>query len=197
MKSGLIIIDSLQILHNGISKVIPLIAKYKEKSLDYNWLTPKAEMRVTPGKGSGGFAISNIAKGEIVASFGGFVISKKELKNQPENRIARSLQLDEKNYLLSAKIPEAGDMINHSCSPNCGISGTSSVVAMQDIEIGSELTFDYCMTDVFEYDEFKCECQSKDCRKRVSCNDWQRVEIQNKYKNYFSSFIEKLIKLSH
>ena len=47
--------------------------------MDYNWLTPKAQMRVTPGKGSGSFAISKILKGEIVASFGGHVIHQTEL----------------------------------------------------------------------------------------------------------------------
>ena len=154
-------------------------------------------MRQTPGKGSGSFAIEKITKGEIVASFGGFVVGQKDLKDYSTDRVARSLQLDETNYLLSSPTPEPGDMINHSCEPNCGAFGTSSVIAMKNIEIGEELTFDYAMTDSSQYDEFNCFCGKVNCRGKITGKDWQDPILQSKYKNYFSSFIKKLIKLSH
>ena len=165
--------------------------------MDYNWLTPKAQMRQTPGKGSGSFAIEKIMKGEVVASFGGFVVGQKDLKDYSTDRVARSLQLDEANYLLSGPNPEPGDMINHSCGPNCGAFGTSSVIVMKNIEIGEELTFDYAMTDSSKYDEFNCSCGKENCRGKITGKDWQDLILQSMYKNYFSSFIKKLIKLSH
>ena len=165
--------------------------------MDYNWLTPKAQMRVTPGKGSGSFAISKISKGEIVASFGGSVIDQSELVKYSDDRVSRSLQLNSDTYLLSGNIPEPGDMINHSCEPNCGIAGTSSVQALRDIEIGDEITFDYAMTDSSKYDEFICACGKSGCRKKITSIDWQKEYLQARYRNYFSSYIEKLIKLSH
>ena len=165
--------------------------------MDYNWLTPKAQMRQTPGKGSGSFAITKINKGEVVASFGGFVVDEAELKNHSEDRVARSLQLDENTYLLSGSKPEPGDMLNHSCEPNCGAYGTSSVISLSDIAIGEELTFDYAMTDSSEYDQFECACGKLNCRGKITGKDWQNPEIQKKYNKYFSSFISKLIKLSH
>jgi len=165
--------------------------------LDYNWLTPKSQMRQTPGKGSGSFAITKINKGEVVASFGGFVVAEAELKNHSEDRVARSLQLNEKTYLLSGFKPEPGDMLNHSCEPNCGAYGTSSVISLSEIAIGEELTFDYAMTDSSEYDQFDCACGKLDCRVKITGKDWQNTEIQKKYNNYFNSFIAKLIKLSH
>jgi hypothetical protein len=88
-------------------------------------------------------------------------------------------------------------MINHSCEPNCGAFGTSSVIAMKNIEIGKELTFDYAMTDSSQYDEFKCFCGKENCRGKITGNDWQDPILQSKYNNFFSSFIKKLIKLSH
>jgi SET domain-containing protein len=154
-------------------------------------------MRVTPGKGSGSFAISKIKKGEAVSSFGGYVINQRQLHSYPLDRVSRSLQLNQDLYLLSGINPEAGDMINHSCEPNCGVAGTSSVQALQDIEIGDELSFDYAMTDSSEYDEFICACGKDKCRGQITGNDWQKDELQSKYKNYFSSYVEKLIKLSH
>jgi hypothetical protein len=154
-------------------------------------------MLQTPGKGSGSFAIRKITKGEVVASFGGFVVGQKDLKDFSIDRVARSLQLDEATYLLSGPLPEAGDMINHSCDPNCGAFGTSSVIAKSDIEMGEELTFDYAMTDASQYDEFKCFCGKENCRGKITGNDWQDPILQSKYNNFFSSFIKKLIKLSH
>ena len=165
--------------------------------MDYNWLTPKAQMRVTPGKGSGSFAISKISKGEIVASFGGNVINQSELTNYSPDRVSRSLQLNSDTYLLSGDVPEAGDMINHSCEPNCGIAGTSSVQTLRDIEIGEELTFDYAMSDSSQYDEFNCACGKDKCREKITGMDWQKKDLQAKYSKYFSAYIESLIKLSH
>ena len=165
--------------------------------MDYNWLTPKAQMRVTPGKGSGSFAISKISKGEIVASFGGNVINQSELTNYSADRVSRSLQLNSDTYLLSGDVPEAGDMINHSCEPNCGMAGTSSVQALRDIEIGEELTFDYAMSDSSHYDEFTCACGKDKCREKINGLDWQKKDLQAKYSKYFSAYIESLIKPSH
>ena len=165
--------------------------------MDYNWLTPKAQMRVTPGKGSGSFAISKISKGEIVASFGGNVINQSELTNYSTDRVSRSLQLNSDTYLLSGAVPEAGDMINHWCEPNCGIAGTSSVQTLRDIEIGEELTFDYAMSDSSQYDEFTCACGKDKCREKITGMDWQKKDLQAKYSKYFSAYIESLIKLSH
>ena len=165
--------------------------------MDYNWLTPKAQMRVTPGKGSGSFAVSKINQGEMVASFGGFVIDKSELSNHPTDRISRSLQLNSDVYLLSGITPEAGDMINHSCEPNCGIAGTSSVQSLRDIENGEELSFDYAMTDSSQYDEFICACGKSKCRDKITGSDWHNEDLQREYKNHFGSYIEELIELSH
>jgi SET domain-containing protein len=154
-------------------------------------------MRVTPGKGSGSFVVSKISKGEMVASFGGNVIDQSELAKYSTDRVSRSLQLNSDTYLLSGDIPEAGDMINHSCEPNCGMAGTSSVQALRDIEIDEELTFDYAMSDSSQYDEFICACGKEKCREKITGMDWQKKDLQTSYKSYFSSYIEGLIKLSH
>lgn len=162
----------------------------------HNWLTPKAEMRKTPGKGSGSFALEKIMKGEIVASFGGFVVDVNELTNYSKDRVGRSLQLNDSKYLLSGSIPEPGDMLNHSCLPNCGALGTSSICALRDIESGEELTFDYAMTDSSKYDEFECACKQENCRGTITGQDWKIKSLQEKYKGFFNSYINELIKLS-
>jgi SET domain-containing protein len=164
--------------------------------LEFNWLNPKAEMRHTPGKGSGSFAIEKINKGEVIASFGGFVVEKENLKNYSEDRVARSLQLNKNKFLLSGPNPEPGDMLNHSCEPNCGAIGTSSICAIKDIYPETELTFDYAMTDSSQYDEFNCACKTNSCRQKITGEDWKNSIIQQKYEGYFSSYLKKLINFS-
>ena len=89
--------------------------------MDYNWLTPKAQARPAGGKGWGSYATEPIAKGETVAGFGGWVVDRATLSAMSEDRQSRSIQVDHDLYLVSSDTPEPGDMLNHSCEPNCGV----------------------------------------------------------------------------
>ena len=159
----------------------------------FNWLNPKARIQKVSDKGTGSFAQEIICQGEIVASFGGFVVQTKDLNDFSQDRVSRSIQASQTSYILSGTKPEPGDMVNHSCNPNCGAIGISTIVAMKQIEVGQEITFDYAMTDASPYDEFICLCGEANCRKKITGNDWQLFEIQEKYKGFFNSNIEKLI----
>ena len=87
--------------------------------MDYNWLSPRAEARPAGEKGWGSFAVENIAAGETVAAFGGWVVTGAVLETLSADRQSRSIQVDADLYLVSDVTPEAGDMLNHSCEPNC------------------------------------------------------------------------------
>ena len=111
--------------------------------MDYNWLTPKAEARPAGDKGWGSFAIEPIAAGETVAAIGGWVTDRATLDAMSSDRVARSIQIDDDLYLVADETPEPGDMLNHSCEPNAGLRGSSLLVAMREIGVGEEITFDY------------------------------------------------------
>lgn len=160
----------------------------------HNWLSPKAEARKTEKKGWGTFAIAPISEGETVASFGGYVVTKNELKNYTLERISRSIQISDELYLVSGETPEPGDLVNHSCDPNCGLLGATVVVALEDIQIGEEISYDYAMSDSDPYDEFVCECKSINCRKLVTGKDWTKPDLQKKYDGFFSSYLQQKIK---
>lgn len=161
----------------------------------HNWLSPKAQARATEKKGWGSFAISPILRGELVASFGGYVVKKSDLKNFSAERISRSIQVSEDLYLISGESPEPGDQINHSCEPNCGLLGSTVVVALRNIAVGEEISYDYAMSDSDAYDEFNCECKSALCRGVVTGQDWMKPELQDKYKGFFSAYLQKRIDL--
>ncbi len=65
---------------------------------------------------------------------------------------------------------------------------------MRDIEANEEITFDYCMTisdDLF--DRMECHCGAKNCRKVITSDDWKLQSLQEKYKCYFSYYLQQKI----
>jgi len=161
--------------------------------VDYNWLNPKAQARPAGDKGWGSFAIEPIAAGETVTAFGGWVVDRATLSAMNPDRQSRSIQVDDDLYLVSSDMPEPGDMLNHSCEPNCGLSGSILLIAMRDIEPGEEITFDYAMCDASDYDEFACMCGQPACRQLVTGADWRDPVIQAKYAGWFSPYLTKRI----
>lgn len=161
--------------------------------MDYNWLNPKAEARPIGDKGWGSFAQETITAGETVAAFGGWVVPGTILESLSADRQHRSIQVDDDLYLVSGDTPEPGDMLNHSCEPNCGLLGQLLVVAMRDIAAGDELTFDYATCDASDYDEFRCLCGEPTCRGIVTGSDWRDPELQKKYAGWFSSYLVRRI----
>ena len=156
-----------------------------------NYLTPLAQMRPTSDAGFGSFAVAPIPAGTIVACFGGALMDRATFDTMPEQRRWRSIQIDEDRFLLGPEEREPGDAVNHSCDPSCGMGGAAQVVAMRDIAVGEELTFDYAMADGSDYDEFECACGSAQCRGRVTGNDWSLPELRHRYAGYFSPYLER------
>lgn len=156
-----------------------------------NYLTPLAEMRPTSDAGFGSFAVAPIPAGTIVACFGGALMNRATFDTMPEQRRWRSIQIDEDRFLLGPEEREPGDAVNHSCEPNCGMGGAAQVVAMRDIAVGEELTFDYAMADGSDYDEFDCACGSAHCRGRVTGDDWALPDLRHRYAGYFSPYLER------
>jgi SET domain-containing protein len=161
--------------------------------MDYNWLSPKAQARPAEAKGWGSFAVEPIRAGETVAGFGGWVVTGEVLATLSHDRQSRSIQIDADLYLVSDETPEAGDMLNHSCEPNCGLLGQTLLVAMRDIEPGEELCFDYAMCDASDYDEFRCMCGHPNCREVVTGSDWRDPALQEKYAGWFSPYLARRI----
>ena len=83
--------------------------------------------------------------------------------------------------------------LNHSCEPNLGLQGQIVYVALRDIAVDEELTFDYAMNEDDPNEIMKCQCGTENCRRVITGVDWKRPEIQRKYNGYFSWFIQRRI----
>jgi len=158
-----------------------------------NYLLPLAEAREIPPKGFGSFAVNPIPMGTIVATFGGNVLNRINFETYPLEQRSRSIQIDVDQFVLGPDSREPGDSINHSCSPNCGMRNATQLIAMREIAVGEELTYDYATSDTSDYDEFECACGSDNCRARVSGNDWKLPDLQSRYQKIFSPYVQRKI----
>lgn len=161
--------------------------------MTHSYFNPKCEARAKSSSGCGVFAIAPISQGELVSLWGGTIVHKNQLDPSMTRFTQRVLQIDEELYILTAEEKEPNDCFNHSCEPNLGFTGQIGLVAMRDIQVGEELTFDYAMSDGGPYDEFECNCGSQTCRRKVTGNDWKLPELWKKYDGYFSSYLARRI----
>jgi len=83
--------------------------------------------------------------------------------------------------------------LNHSCEPNLGLQGQIVYVALRDIGVDEELTFDYAMNEDDPNEIMKCQCGADSCRNVITGVDWKKPEIQSRYNGYFSWFIQRRI----
>lgn len=153
-----------------------------------SYISSKLETRPT-AHGFGSFAIQPICAGELLVIWSGRVMPEKAFMQLSENERSISIQIEDGIFLAPLEAEKA-DYINHSCNPNGGLLGASNLIAMRDIEIGEEITFDYAMSDSTPYDQFECGCGAPNCRGKVTGNDWQLTELWERYAGYFSPYIQ-------
>ena len=90
-----------------------------------NWLNSKIEPRKSEKEGSGEFAIEDIKKDEILAIFGGHIMTREERNNLPENVKYLPIGIDNEMFIGPKNTEELddADWFNHSCEPNAGLKG--------------------------------------------------------------------------
>lgn len=160
----------------------------------YSYVSPKLEVRPVPEKGGGGlFALEEIPAGELLVVWGGELRTADQIVALQDGGNCHGLQVEDGVYLWSIRDGDAGDYVNHSCDPNAWVSGQISLLARRELRAGEEITFDYATTDASDYDTFECQCGSPLCRGVVTGQDWQRPELQERYRGHFSAYIQRRI----
>ena len=87
--------------------------------------------------------------------------------------------------------------VNHCCNPNCGIqvneTGAHDYVAMRDISIGEEITFDYAMQNYcIAHFPSQCMCGAEGCRGEIG--GWQNLAQDKKqqYQGFIAPYLLEL-----
>ena len=114
-------------------------------------------------------AAKNIKAGTKIIDYIGKIITKKEVENNPKFDNEKDIYL----FNLNSKYDLDGNfsfntarLINHSCNPNCEVSGKKlklSVYALRDIKNGEELSYDYGFSYDKNYKQFPCKCGQESC----------------------------------
>jgi SET domain-containing protein len=162
--------------------------------LAHSWLSPKVEVRTSVAHGKGMFATEAISEGEIVSVWGGEFVNASEATKAKEVGMAIQ-QIDENLFEVFDYAKREEDptyLHNHSCDPNTWMQDEVTITARREIKPGEELTIDYAM---FVLDEnyvmpVECQCGSVFCRHTITGKDWQKKELQERYKGHFSPYLK-------
>jgi len=159
-----------------------------------HYLSPKLAAHPVPHKGGMGvFAIEPVARGEILAMWGGRVVPVEDIYQFDEQQLHFVIQVEEGLFLAPSDPTEAAEYVNHSCDPSAGLNGQIALVALRDIASGEEICFDYAMSESHSLFEFECRCGSPRCRGWVRADDWLDPELQRRYAGYFSPYLQRRI----
>lgn len=141
-------------------------------------------VRTSPVHGNGVFAKKTIPKGTRIFEYAGLRVLKTDLLNDLAKGLTSMTYVMNLNKTLAIDGERNGNdsrFINHSCNPNCEVlyfNETPYIYAMQEIQKGQELNFDYKLGFDTELDLssdqkkewFPCNCGSENCRGTMVSN---------------------------
>jgi len=166
----------------------------------FSYMSPKLQCQKS-SHGFGIFAIRSVRKDELLIGWAGKVVHVSEILKMDECERTYILQIDDELFQIPfwKGYNEPADFVNHCCEPNSGFKNSPiTLVAMRDIAVGEEITFDYAMSDSIvglKGNEFDCECGVPSCRGRYTGDDWKLFpNLWDKYGDYFTPHIREKIK---
>lgn len=168
-----------------------------KKYLKESWISPKVEVRNSSSHGLGLFAKESINEGEVVVIWGGDFMDTVEAQKAKQK--GQAIQQIEENlwdvFDHATRNDDPSYNHNHSCDPNTWMQDEVTISARRNIKQEEELTIDYA---TFVLDENwklpgECKCGTIFCRHVVTGKDWQRKDLQEKYKNHFSPYLNRKI----
>ena len=115
------------------------------------------------------YATRDIKSGSKIIEYKGKVITRKEAEENPKYDNDKAIYL----FNLNKKYDLDGDfkfntarLINHSCDPNCEVTGTGLKVwvhSIKDIKKGEEFSYDYGFSFDEDFKNYPCKCGSIKC----------------------------------
>ena len=118
---------------------------------------------------NGLYANCNIKSGTRIIEYKGKIISVKQSENDPKFDNSKAIylfNLNKRYDLDGAYNFNIARLINHSCNPNCEVTGTGLKVwvhAIKDIKRGEEFSYDYGFSYDEDFKNYPCKCGSKNC----------------------------------
>ena len=141
------------------------------------------------------YATKDIKNGSKIIEYKGKVITRKEAEENPKYDNEKAIYL----FNLNKRYDLDGDfkfntarLINHSCNPNCEVTGTGLKVwvhSIKDIKKGEEFSYDYGFSFDEDFKNYPCRCGSINCCGYI-VREVSRWRIKKKKrKNYYLTSI--------
>jgi hypothetical protein len=131
-----------------------------------------------------------------VAVKGGHVVTDSVVADLPEGIRNSAFRIGDDLHLAALSEDEYEDvmmLVNHSCDPNVGMGGNILLVSMADIPAGEELTIDYALFLGDPTFAMECQCGAAQCRRVIRGTDWTNEELQERYRGWFSWWVQRKI----
>jgi uncharacterized protein len=182
--------------HGGMS-----IGGYEHPPRVRSWITPKATKGGASAiAGRGVHAVEAIPAGEVVAVKGGHIVDSSAVADLPDAIRDSAFPIAAGCFVAALTHDEYDGVmmrVNHSCEPNVGMGGNVLLVSMQQIAAGEELTIDYALFLGDPGFAMECRCGTAACRGVVTGTDWMRTNLQERYRGWFSWWLQQKIVQSH
>ena len=171
----------------------------KKTYLKRSWINPKLISGKSRIHGEGVFAGEKIDAGERLMEFGGELVTLAQALS-PNYRERSVWMVGDGAYLaLPTDDPDESldEHLNHSCDANIWLTDEVIVAARRDIDAGEEVTLDHATWNfdeaVYADKNQACTCGAKNCRGKLTENDWRRADVQAHYRGHFHPIIQKMI----
>ena len=115
------------------------------------------------------YASKHIKPGTKIIEYIGKIITNKQVDDNPKFDNSKDIYLFDlnKRYSLDGDFKwNTARLINHSCEPNCEVTGKGLklwIKSIKNIYKNDELTYDYGFSFDKDYKQFPCRCGSKNC----------------------------------
>jgi uncharacterized protein len=170
---------------------------YEDPARVRSWITPKAAKGgASVIEGQGVHAVEVIAGGEVVAVKGGHILDGSAVAGLAEAIRDSAFPIAADCFLAALTRDEYDGVmmrVNHSCEPNVGMGGNVLLVSMREIAAGEELTIDYALFLGDPGFAMQCRCRTAACRGVVTGTDWMRTDLQQRYRGWFSWWLQQKI----
>jgi uncharacterized protein len=165
------------------------------------WIDERLVVSDSRIAGQGLFFSKDVRAGTVVIRLRGGLVSSTEL-----DALIASAEADPAaSYVDTITIYEDAHLVlppntlihfgNHSCDPTLWHVGPYEVATRRDVAAGQEATIDYGTLSGAEGFELACQCGAPNCRGRITSNDWQLADLQDRYRAHWVPELQRRIDL--
>lgn len=163
------------------------------------WIDERLVVRDSPIEGRGLFFSEELRAATTVIRLGGRLVSSAEL-----DALMAAAEADRAApYIDTMTIYADAHLVlppntlvhfgNHSCDPTMWPGGPYEIATRRDVEGREEATIDYGTLSGADGFEMACRCGATTCRGRITSDDWQRADLQERYATHWMPELQRRI----